>query len=723
MFHRFAQGMTSFLRSPSVYPFLVGCLGFYALVRLPIVRTDTDLWFHLDYGRYLFQHRVIPHSTFFSFISPPIEIVDHPWLFQAVVYLLHSWWGYYGLIALRGAAYLATVLLVFRYLVTPTPAVVGGGTGSARSQPLWWPGFIATLCSLALISRYFNVRPHIFTLFFIPAFLSIIELRPQRAGWLPLLAILWVNLHGITYPVMLLVTMAYSLEYLWDRLRGRALPGQIDRRVFVSAVLSMAAIYLTPHGLRLLPLPFLPLTYDSQYVQELLPLSPGALLSVAISAMTPSPGTIVNLLFLAACFAALTAVWTNTLRVSHLLLALGACVLLSKGNRFTYEAILLLLPLLKAHPPVRPGALTQRLPPPVSFVGIGMLLLMPLMLLRPACLRPRPSYPISYHDLPHGVDVFLKHLDAGGTLMNDPNGGGYHRWMLSPRYTIFVDMEFPGIPIEYFHRSIHAFQEGESLRRVLTRYDPSFLTAPITAGRFRQLIQRFPDYVMVFFDDAEVLYANRRQVPAVAKHYELRGMNPFELDRQHMEALLSDDTTKVAALIQVRSMLDVYPDGLTTNHLVALAYHDEGSYDRSLPYAEAIVRNAPESPIGYHLMGDSLKGLHADEQAMPYYRKALERANVEERRTIWGAIGSIELEGHRYQRAYEALKRSCDVFSPTVTLKDLYRLASSAVLAGHIKDAESILQFMYSFRIAPEDPEWADKVKREMIRLGADVEH
>ena len=97
-------------RSPAfLYACGIGALSVVLLLGWPIVKLDTDLWFHLSNGKFLFEHHAIPSRAFFSFLASPREWIDYSWLFQAVVYGLYTWAGYGGLIVLRPAVYLATL--------------------------------------------------------------------------------------------------------------------------------------------------------------------------------------------------------------------------------------------------------------------------------------------------------------------------------------------------------------------------------------------------------------------------------------------------------------------------------------------------------------------------------------------------------------------------------------------------------------------------------------
>src|SRR6185436_9594335 len=81
--------------------------------------------------------------------------------------------------------------------------------------------FLLVLFLLVFLQRFGTVRPHLFSFLLVAGLLYILEHRPDRAWLLPPLGVLQCNLHGIEYPVLLLVLGAYLSEAVRDRVRGR----------------------------------------------------------------------------------------------------------------------------------------------------------------------------------------------------------------------------------------------------------------------------------------------------------------------------------------------------------------------------------------------------------------------------------------------------------------------------------------------------------------------
>jgi len=692
---------------PLFYLLVLGGMGFCSLIRWPITAGDTDLWYHLTGGRYLFTHHAIPTQSFFSFISPPRTWVDYYWLFQAVVSLVHSWLGYGGLVIFRTLCYVATLAVIFRYLV-----------GHQTRQPLmaWW-AFILIACGAVLLPRYLLVRPHMVTLFFIISFLYILEFKPRRAIILPGLAVLWCNLHGIAYPVLLLITGAYLLEAFLTRVNGGS-SARAGPSFLVPVAVSMLAVFLTPHGGRLLSRPWISTASASAYIQELAPLNPQDLLSANLSMMTPSLHTLFNLFLLITGLSGLASLSHRSFRISHWILCLAGIGLLAKGLRFMNECLLLSLPLLKANPPFPAGLLAGKIARPVYLASLFLTLFIPTMLVV-GVFSNRPRYPFSHRDLPQGVVTFLHSLNVGGTVLNHPNNGGYLQWMLYPTYRIFMDMEVPFLfTDEDAYLAQQMFADETVLRKVLSRYSPSFIVVPNTSREFPKLIKSFPQYVLVFFDDVEVLYLNDDHHPALARRYELKALDPFALFEQPLDAILENEEDRVPRMGEARRLLELYPDARSLNHFVGLVLKQDRAYDRILPHAQAILRQFPESPVGYRLQGDAFMGLKRFDRAIAAYLAAIERAGPPEQARLSRDLGRAYFEQRQYERAYKALHRSINVFSAKTTVEDLYYLGSSALMTGRTNTAKQALTYLRDYKLSADEIEWTAKVNAQLTRLG-----
>lgn len=674
----------------TAYPVALGVIACALFLQWPVVAGDTDVWYHLNGGRYLVEHGRLPTDSFFSFLAPARPWLDYYWLFQAIVYALYVIGGYPGLIVLRtvmGAVMLAAVFLLLR-------------CGEGRGRSVGWSALVFATFLLVFMPRLLLVRPHLFTYALTAAFLWILEARPKLRWALPLLGLLWCNVHGVAYPVMLLVLGAYVLEHFWISRFAMASSRPPRAGAAWPLVVAMLSIYCTPHGVRLLELPFRSLDYARHFIGEFKPvvqsMDLGWLLSVHVNGLAPSYDTVLNVWIWIALGSLVTGLMNRSIRVSHLVLWAGGAMLLTRGMRFANEFALLSLPLMAHHPLVRPAAF-RAIPRPITLFSIALLMAAPIQLLRKQ-LQPTPAYPVSRQSVPAGVAAFLRHVDVGGTIFNPPSTGGYWQWKVYPRYKIFMDLEIPFLfTSEDLYLATYAYLDAYTLGRIIKHYHPTFFSVPTSMAHFPEFIREFPEYRLVFFDDAEVLYANQAAQPQLVQEHELSQLDPFTLFGRPLEEALKDKQIEEMAR-ELRRMTAIDPAAGLTNQLLSLLYQRQNEYVKMIPHARSIISNYPNSPTGYVLFGNALEGLGQFHGALAKYQQALARTQRGAKPQVFRDLGRTYGFLGQHARAYRLLKRSIDVFNPSTSIEDLELLGRAAQLADRSREAEVILRYAREFR-------------------------
>lgn len=680
----------------------------YYLITWPVSAGDTDLWFHLDYGRYLSETKSFSNPGYFSFIDPPLSGGFNCWLFQISVYQLYLLTDYYGLIVLRAIFYIANLTLILLFLLR--------GTRDRAYLP--YISIIFFLYFFFLMPRYQLIRPHLIDYLFITASISIIESDKKNMKYLPLISLLWSNLHGIVFPVIILISLSYISEFFIVSIKNKKHIDSDGLRFIIPLVLSMATVLITPLGLKLFHFAATAKSDQYLYTQEFLRLNLKDILSFSLTKLQPAVHTLFNLILISAAVSLITGIVRKKIRISHILLFSGGIFLLTNGKRFMYEFVLLSLPLLKANPfAVNLPGIRKKITTPVYLFLFVILMSLPFMYII-NIFSGMPKYPFSTKNLPHGNTVFLNAIDTGGTVLNHPNSGGYLRWMLYPKYRIFIDMEFPGFfTDEDFFIAANTFSKKEVLRKVLAKYDPSFITLPVSIKEFENLIKEFSDYAVVFFDDAEVLYANRKKVPDIVSKYGIADIDPYTIIGTNIETLLKEKGEQ-KLMEPLLKMHRVYPDSGVVNQLIAIIHNRTGSPQKAINYAERVISNFPEASAGYRLKADALKALKNNKDAVIYYKNAIERAATHEAENMYKDLGFAYIDLQDYKNAYKSFKKSINLYSMTATHIDLYYLGSSAFLAGNLDDAEKALRYAYK-KVPSDDTEWRESIKKHLELLGS----
>lgn len=682
-------------------------LAAYSFFSSPIVLSDTDLWYHLNGGRHICEKGDITDNSFFSFLDPPRERADYFWLFRVLAYKCYEWGNYYGLVVLRGVAYLLLAFVIFFYV----------HSGFKKREVRFYALFFCVACILCLTPRYFNVRPHIFSYLFLCLSILLLDSPSKKNLLFPVAALLWVNFHGITYPVLLLLCGAYGLEFLVKN-KDKASFSKEDNILFFSIVAgAILSLLGTPHGIDLWPIPFISIQYAKEYIAELTPLSVQSLLFFQFSFFVPDLATLRNILFWAIGGIFLKNLLCKQVRISHVVLFLGSVILLSQCNRFVYEFLLLNLPLVKAAliSWEKPSENTESLAKKAVFVLSGILLfILPWHnIYKP--LVEKSIYPFSMQNVPGGVVAFLKHINVGGNLLHNPNYGGYLQWELYPKYKIAMDMQIPHLfGDEDLFLIKNCFQYPGVLEKFTSRYDIPFLLMEIKNGRPESL-KKNEDYKIVFFDDIYVLYMNQKKYPELVKQYEIKAIDPYQISTMSIGHLNQEGLQNL--LQELLRICQIYPYSCYTNQLVSMIYNKQKEYEKAQQYADLVIKVSPKNPKGYRLKGDSLILNCLPGQAIHYYEEALEyTSDTTLKNEVYLKLGTAYLETMQYEKAYNAFEKTEKIFSYQVDFQYLISFAMAAQGLGQ-KEKAFWLYVLADIIIPEKEKEWKQKIKEQIFLL------
>ncbi len=682
---------------------LVACAWY--VLSWPIVAVDGDLWYHLAAGRYMVAEGAIPDHAFFSFVEPTPEYLDYSWLSQLLFYGTHAFAGYTGLVGLRALAVFGTLGGVLALL----------RLGRGRQGQVY-TALVFTLVALFLLARFAPLRPHDWSLLLIVGFLLLLESRRGLAA-LPILALFWVNLHGVEYPVMVLVSGAYLGEWLLARLGFAPAVEPARPRDAALVVLAILCVLATPHGLSLLAVPFTSLTFAAQYIDELRPLEPVSLLTLRLDGLLVSRDTLLALLLGLASTAALLGVRPGVFRPSHLVLFAGGGFLLLRVDRFSSEFVLLVLPLLASLRP--PSGGLRWLPLPVRAVLLIGLAVLPFRFLS-AFFDLRCTFPLCGPKLPSGAVAFLARAGATGAVFHHPNHGGYLEWELFPRQKLFADLRTPFFFSDRtIFRADQAFFDPVVLAGVLGEYEPEFLLVPRPLQVFRSLISRHAEYAPVFVDDGAVLYASRRANPQLVAEFELSSVEPFS-----MTVRARGDVQQLTRARQELSRMLEIKLALATGLLAGRLALDEADAHAALQRADELIRIRPGSHEPFLLRGDVLTHQGRFDAAARAYEQALEnlgndRGAAAQRSQLQSQLwGSYSWLG-RNDRAYDSAKRAIgNLYRPVTGYRELFFLGAQALKAGRLEEGRTLLGFAL-LKAPPDKTKWRDDIQA-LLRGGQD---
>jgi len=696
--------------------FLFALISFFFLILIyyfitwPIVGYDTDLWYHLSGGRYFWQNGTIAADAFFSYVLPPKSWYNYYWLFQVIVYKLYQWTGYHGLVGLRCFLYFLTILFICLFFLN---------RGQYRTKQAISLFFF--ICyPMALIFRELLVRPHLFSYLFIVVFLYILELKRDKIWLLPILGSLWCNIHGIEYPVMIIIVFAYLAEMYYRDFKKEAPYHTDSKSTKWLMILTIYTVLFTPHFVELIKTPFNisygNALYQQLYVSELIPIDFRYIFTFSVLPFSNLIVTFQHFLVLASMGFFLICLWKRCLRISHLIIFSSSLLLLIKYNRFIYEFILLSIPL------VRHGICLLIKPCDDTKTGFffraAPVLMILIMIVIPwltyaSQFKDRPEYPFAQINLPTGVTTFLNSLDAGGAILNEPNTGGYMQWGLNKKYKIFMDMQLAIFNDRDFAFVNSALNDENVFRLFCQKYAPSFLSVSLERSQFKNMIEKFPEFKPVFFDDKEVLYVNARHFPQIAAAYELRQIDPFRVNHIRYEKETREHLSQIFA--EAMKMRNIYADGVVTNTIIANILIVNKEYEKALPYGENVIFRYPDFGAGYAIKADALFGLERFREAAVCYLAAIETGKVSQitSRNIYRNLHVCYIRVKEYKKAYQAIAKYVNPFNLSSDYKDIYELGMAAAAAGKLRDGVNFLKIA-EMKLPPEDAEYSKKIKENL---------
>jgi hypothetical protein len=169
---------------------------------------DADIWWHLRDGNTIVTQHAVPHHGWFTqYSSHPW--VDYSWGSEVVMSRFHHWLGLMGLVVLRSSLEIAITLVLFQIL--------------RQGLRSFWQAVPLTAAGMWAIHHCLGMQPMLISVLMFAVELSLIFEACWRkiigpVLWLPLLFLLWANLHiqfiyGL-FVLLLLTAMTWAVRIL-----------------------------------------------------------------------------------------------------------------------------------------------------------------------------------------------------------------------------------------------------------------------------------------------------------------------------------------------------------------------------------------------------------------------------------------------------------------------------------------------------------------------------
>jgi hypothetical protein len=211
----------------------------------PRLLGDADAGWHIRNGELILSSRSVPHADPFSYTLAGQPWYAWEWLYDAAAGAIHRAAGLNGVVLLGAALISLTFALLFRWTL-------------ARGRRLL-PVALFVVLSMMASSIHFLARPHLASWLLVLLFWHVLDGyaagqpgRVRTLALLPLLMVLWVNVHG-GFLLGLALTWIYLAGAAWDGLfapdaEGRSQARRRAGRLGATWLASAAATLVNPYG-------------------------------------------------------------------------------------------------------------------------------------------------------------------------------------------------------------------------------------------------------------------------------------------------------------------------------------------------------------------------------------------------------------------------------------------------------------------------------------------
>jgi hypothetical protein len=471
---------------------LAGLLALLAVLTVRSRFDDPDMWWHLKMGQIICATHAIPHADTFSFTSNHQPLIPQEWLGEAAIYGAWKWAGFSGL--MLWLCFFAGALLIAGY------GLCWLYSGNSKVA------FAGALAIWFFAGPAYSIRPQMIGYLFLIAELALIHLgRTRHRRWflcLPILFALWINCHG-SFMLGIIVAGIFLFSSLFSFQMGSLLQHRWEprrrRTLILAMILSLAALFLNPAGIRQIFYPFDTMLHQPlnlANVQEWAPLQMN------------SPSGIALLAVLLCGFLLAAARRSELFFDELLLLTLGAWLAVSHLRMLVVFGILAAPILSRQLSTAWEGyrAEEDRMWPNAILIAVSLLA---------AWLAFPGSRNLEMQveeQSPAKAVEFIKANPLSGPMLNDYRFGGYLIWAL-PEDPVFIDgradvYEWSGLLGEFGNWATLETDPNVLLQKykigfcLLTNQSPMARVLPL-----------LPDWKLVYSDGNSVIFARTSMNP------------------------------------------------------------------------------------------------------------------------------------------------------------------------------------------------------------------
>jgi hypothetical protein len=476
--HRGAQWVQAFLLTV-----------FYAIPAIRCFYTagfaDLDVWWHLRTGEWILQHRAMPHTDPFSTFGAGKPWDAYSWLFELLILQLFQRMGLTGIVTFSIGMVLIFTVFLHRMI--------------RRLQADFTIGILLTFVACYCLTPLNMPRSWWFTIIFFVLELDIL-MQARKTGktgellWLPLMFMLWGNLHiKFVYGfIMLFIALVEALlAQHWSCIQTRLRPLWL----FATLISCVLAVLINPNGWGILAV-----VYQQASDKDLL-----YKLSEMQAMAFRSLGDFIVLLFALAATAALAR--ARRIQLFEILLLTFAIIVAFRAQHDAWVVVTTACAILASELKGRSENVLRLTAPGVAGAAVAASLLV-ILIFRTLHVDNARMQAILAEHLPVRAVEVVKKRSYSGPLYNDYGWGGYLMWSLRMPVSIDGRTNIPGADA-HLDRNVATWAGSPDWAS-----DPDLAGAGLVIGPadapLVQLLRMDPRFELAFEDKVAAVFIARK---------------------------------------------------------------------------------------------------------------------------------------------------------------------------------------------------------------------
>ena len=212
---------------------------------------EPDYFWHIKAGEYMMRNHLLREDVFSWFLSHKYWM-SHEWLFEIIIYYLKTIFGNYHIL----------VYLLFSLVGLSSLLYFPNHKGFFRNYPFSLL-FIAFYTIMMVF--YVQARPHLISLcLFATTIWFLVDLyhhkESKKIYFLPLISILWANIHGgssnLVYLLCFLFFIGGLFSFQFKKIEAKRMSKVQLRKYFWVMVLCMIGVCINLHGFKMFLYPY-----------------------------------------------------------------------------------------------------------------------------------------------------------------------------------------------------------------------------------------------------------------------------------------------------------------------------------------------------------------------------------------------------------------------------------------------------------------------------------